>query len=126
MSMAPSVSVLVVDDDPDIREVTEMTLRASGFSVKTAANGKEALDMLESVCPELILLDVMMPIMDGPEFRQCQRRSPNLVRIPTVVMTASSAEPWLDVAIADTLRKPVGRDALLRVVQRFCCAPEPH
>lgn len=116
-----SISVLVIDDDPDVREVTALTLLASGFTVETAANGKIALSLLESIRPALILLDVMMPIMDGPEFRQCQRQNPSLLRIPTVVMTAASTEPWLDVAIAETLRKPVGRAALLQVVRRYCC-----
>src|SRR5687768_12578464 len=66
--------VLLVDDDRDIREVTAAILTTAGYSVQTACNGREALDLLRSMRPSLILLDFNMPMLDGAAFREHQRR----------------------------------------------------
>jgi CheY-like chemotaxis protein len=116
----PEVCVLVVDDDPEIRDMTAALLEAAGYSVATAADGKEAFSLLRSVRPALIVLDVCMPIMSGAEFRELQRRDRDLLRIPTVVMTARSDEPLLDLAVEATLRKPVSMQELLRIVRKHC------
>ena len=114
------VAVLVVDDDPDIRDMMSALLTKHGYSVETASNGVEALAMLRVVRPSVILLDICMPMMDGAEFRQAQRRDVRLLRIPTVVMTASNLEPLLDLAVEETLRKPIRARELLRVVRSHC------
>ena len=116
----PSNCVLVVDDDLEIVEMMVTILRRSGFAVETAGNGREALDRVRTLRPALILLDIHMPIMDGAEFRQAQRRDPELIRIPTIVMTAACEEPLLDLAIEETLRKPVRAHDLLRIVRSHC------
>src|SRR5688572_22637827 len=103
------VSVLVVDDDPDTRDLLTLILEHAGYSVATARNGCEALALMQSILPELILLDIQMPVMDGAFFREAQRRNPDLIRIPTAVMTGSKEEPTLDVGVVATLAKPFRR-----------------
>ena len=70
--------VLVVDDDPDILEALSEILEAEGFEIRRARNGKEALERLDSPRPQLILLDLMMPVMDGWEFAQQMRQRPDV------------------------------------------------
>jgi CheY-like chemotaxis protein len=118
--LSQSGSILVVDDDREIRELMEAILSKAGYAVAVAADGDEALRLMRSIRPSLIFLDINMPIMDGAEFRQAQRRDPDLIRIPTVVMTAANTEPLLDLAVEETLRKPVHCDDLMRIVRRHC------
>lgn len=81
--------VLYVDDEPDIREIAEMALSLDPhFEVRTAAGGAEALAMVEEWTPGLILLDVMMPGMDGPEVLTRLRADPSTAAIPVVFVTA--------------------------------------
>lgn len=112
----PDVRVLVVDDEPDIRAtVTEMLL-IEGYAVDEAANGADALRLLESRPPDLILLDMRMPVLDGWGFAaELDRRR---VRIPIVVMTAArEAQRWADdISAAAALPKPFGFDDLIRTV----------
>ena len=80
-------SVLIVDDDPDIRDVLADTLESKGFDVVTAANGADALTVLcdTGVRPSVILLDLMMPVMDGYGFLERWRRDPALASIPIAI-----------------------------------------
>ena len=114
------VSVLVVDDDEDTRELIAEVIRRAGYSVVTAHNGRHAIDRLHSIRPQLILLDVQMPVMDGLTFRQEQRRNRDWIRIPTVVMSGVAEERVLDVAIEDTLRKPIPARRILDLVMQYC------
>jgi|SRR5665647_477402 len=116
-------SVLVIDDEVDTRELLCVILEHAGYSVASAINGRDALATLHAIRPEMILLDIQMPIMDGAEFRQAQRRDQHLIRIPTVVMTGSKEEPVLDIGVAETLGKPFRTKDLLAIVNRFCVAP---
>ena len=117
------VSVLVVDDDPEARDMMSAILERAGYTVATAANGLEALEALHHLQPELILLDVCMPICDGAEFRQAQRRHKDWLKIPTVVMTGIESEPVLDVAVEEALRKPIHARELLDIAARYCTHP---
>ena len=119
-SELPTVDVLVIDDDDDARETLAERIRSAGFSVVTAHDGREGLDCLKKVRPGLILLDVVMPVMDGHMFRQEQRRHRDWIRIPTIVMTGIADEPVLDVAVEDTLRKPIRARHLLEIVASHC------
>jgi two-component system response regulator MprA len=111
---------MIVDDDPDARDVLADLIRGQGYSVITARDGGEALHWLHEVRPELIVLDVVMPKMDGLEFRQEQRRNSSWIRIPTIVMTGAAEEPVLDVAVEETLRKPVKLRDVMQFVARHC------
>jgi CheY-like chemotaxis protein len=117
---AASVAVLIVDDDEDARDMLATLIERAGYSTETASNGREALDRLRTLKPQLILLDVCMPVMDGPTFRQEQRRHWDWLRIPTIVMTGANEEPMLDIAVEETLRKPVRSADVLALVARHC------
>lgn len=119
------VSVLIVDDDEDARDLMEMLLTKEGYSVRTACNGREALELLQTLRPSLILLDVQMPVMDGMEFRAHQRRDRALLSIPTVVLTGAAVEPMLDLAVEEALRKPLRSVDLLAIVRRHCDIEDP-
>jgi two-component system, OmpR family, response regulator MtrA len=113
--------ILVVDDDPAIRDVVADILEMSDYSVKTAANGAEALDKIQSEQPSAVLLDLMMPVMDGWEFlRRCRGQVP-CARVPVVVMSAArdAAAAARELGAQAYLTKPFDVDTVLDVVERL-------
>ena len=112
-------TVLIVEDDPDALEALGDLLESHGYGVSSARNGAEALRLLKDLpLPRLIVLDLLMPTMDGWEFRLRQKNDPRIAGIPVVVVSASSGAKPID---ADTiLRKPVDIDRLLETVARHC------
>jgi two-component system OmpR family response regulator len=87
-------NILLVDDDPDIRRIAALSLdRIGGFHVTLAANAKEALEQVTRSLPDLILLDVSMPDVDGPEILAALRSLPLAARVPVVFLTAGASEP---------------------------------
>jgi CheY-like chemotaxis protein len=118
-------SVLVVDDDPDVRVMLETYLELEGFDVLTASNGLDALQRLRDVRPSVILLDLMMPVMDGVEFRRQQQGQPVLRDIPVVCLSArhDAQQTASRLGVTDCLAKPLDLQALISVVRRHC--PEP-
>ena len=85
--------ILLVDDDPDIRQLAALSLRRIGqFHVELAASGAEAIEMASRDPPDLVLLDVSMPGMDGPATLEGLRRIPAISRIPVVFFTATSSD----------------------------------
>jgi CheY-like chemotaxis protein len=115
-------TILVIDDDDDIREVLATLLDEAGFRVVTAANGREALEHLrEDPQPDVILLDLMMPEMDGYQFRAEQQRDPALRAIPTLIVTAGTVTSRVEALGAEAiLRKPVSLRRLVDTIRRFC------
>jgi len=113
--------VLVVDDDPDILEALAEILESEGFVVRRARNGKEALDRLWPDPPQLILLDLMMPVMDGRDFSQHMRRrtEPGVAQIPIIVLSADrSVSPKAkEVGALGYLAKPFELSDLLEMVR---------
>jgi CheY-like chemotaxis protein len=116
----PAGRVLVVEDDEDIRESLAQVLRDEGYAVAAAANGREALAQLRSdePRPDIILLDLMMPVMDGWQFRVAQQEDPQLAAIPVVILTALSdakkaTATWHGVPC---LQKPVHLPQLFRAL----------
>ena len=123
--MAHSIDapILVVEDSADVRRSLEWFLRLDGYRVVTAINGADALEKLHAgLRPCIILLDLVMPQMDGFEFRQRQRTDPSLADIPVVVYSGvgdpKSAAKQLD-AMA-YLRKPLDLDSLLATIETHC------
>lgn len=87
--MDPLTRILHVEDEPDIQAVARLALEVvGGFSVRQCSSGQEALQAVGAFRPELILLDVMMPGMDGPSTLQALRAMPEAAGIPVVFMTA--------------------------------------
>src|SRR5262249_28876670 len=104
----------------------ERFLQLEGFDVRTAANGQVALQSLQSAgSPCVILLDLMMPVMNGWQFREEQARDPALSKIPVVVVTAAGSRTDIPSIRADGwLSKPVDFDKLLATIGAFC-PPQP-
>jgi CheY-like chemotaxis protein len=84
--------VLVVDDNEDSVRIVQAIVRSAGFEVTTARNGKEALDAVNAAVPELIIMDVMMPEMDGFEALKTLRSAPRTARIPVILLTAKAED----------------------------------
>jgi len=112
--------VLVIDDDFEIRLMLSLTFEQAGYSVVTAASGAEGLKAARLARPSVIVLDLMMPIMDGHGFRARQRADPDLVEIPVIVVSAAhdlgQKTQHLDAAAVFT--KPFDFNALLEAVAR--------
>ncbi len=109
-------AVLVVDDDPGIRECVAEFLSLEGFRVVEARHGREGLHLLEGVRPAVIVLDLMMPVMSGWEFMAEQKRRPEAANIPVIVMTAHN-NPGVEAHLV--LSKPFDMDVLIRAVREF-------
>jgi CheY-like chemotaxis protein len=112
--------VLVVDDEPELRSVVTLILDAEGYQVEEAANGAEALQVLEQTQPACVLLDMRMPVLDGWGFaRELEARH---LHIPVVVMTAAQdAQRWCDeIGAQACLPKPFDMGDLLDTVERVC------
>jgi CheY-like chemotaxis protein len=123
--MSTTRRILVVDDDREIREILADILQDEGYAVVQAKNGAAALDALrDEPHPCVILLDLMMPIMDGTEFRQNQLADPKLANIPVVLFTAdhTAAQKRELAGVAEVMFKPVGIADLMAVLMRICCS----
>jgi CheY-like chemotaxis protein len=118
--------ILVVDDDPAIRDVISDILEMASYTVDTASNGAEALAQVGEARPAAILLDLMMPVMDGWNFlREC-RGEPTCAQVPIIVM---SAAPDVDARLGELgvqtfLPKPFEMDDVLRAVERLTVSDE--
>jgi len=112
--------ILVVDDEPDAIELIKFNLKAAGYDVSTAADGDEALKKARSVLPDLIILDVMLPEVDGLEVCKILRRDSQASAIPIIMLTAKAAEIdrvlGLELGADDYVTKPFSpRELVLRV-----------
>ncbi len=116
-------SLLVVDDDADLREALQDVLHDAGYEVLTAANGRQALEVLARAprAPSMVLLDMMMPVMDGAGFLRELHAQPDGRAIPVVVFSASAGarEESEQLGAQAYLRKPVDVDTLLETIQKY-------
>ena len=114
-------TILVVEDDHDIRVSVRMVLEDEGYQVLTVTNGRMALDLLDRVSDEpcLILLDLMLPVMDGWHFAAHLREHPRFAGIPIVIMSAYETPPPPAGAVG-FVKKPVDTEALLHLVSLHC------
>lgn len=114
--------ILVVDDDPNALDIVKTYLEASGYSVSTASDGRQALAKLEDVHPALVLLDVMMPGMDGLEVARVVKNHPDLSDTRIVLLTArgdfTDKQKGLHAGADDYIVKPVDLEELGRTVER--------
>jgi CheY-like chemotaxis protein len=113
--------VLVVDDDRSIQGFLAEALADEGYEVRTAANGREAVAILRGWRPDLILLDLMMPEMDGWAFRAEQRTMPNAADVPVIVLSAARdlSTKAHDLTPARVFAKPFDLAALLGAIERL-------
>jgi CheY-like chemotaxis protein len=113
--------ILIVEDDFETRYMLATCLETAGFRVLTAANGREALMTIQRDIPSVLLVDLMMPVMDGVEFRRVQRRRRGTAGIPFVIFTgaANGAEVAAQVGADGFLEKPVDTEQLLSLMKRL-------
>ena len=116
----PRVDILLAEDDDDLREAMLDTLEEAGYSVFAVPNGQEALDWLHEAehLPSLILLDLMMPVMDGWQFCELWRKDPRASKVPVVVLSAMGTHPMIEAV--EYLKKPTKVQPLIALVARFC------
>jgi CheY-like chemotaxis protein len=117
--------ILLVEDDPGLREIMARTIEGQGHPVVVAENGKRAIELLGEQAPKLILLDIMMPVMDGFQFLHELRRRPEWKQLPVVVLTAKSLTPEeRDFLMSHTenviLKRDRIREDLLASIRRYC------
>jgi DNA-binding response OmpR family regulator len=112
--------VLIVDDDPDLREMMAMLLAEEGFDTEVASNGQDALDKARAHPPRVIVLDLMMPVMDGWTFRAHQRYDAVLSSIPVVILTAVPVARIRNVGAAAALQKPFDHHQFVSAVRAHC------
>lgn len=115
--------ILLIEDDLDISEAIQSVLEAEGFRIKCKFNGKEAIEYLHETdnTPSLIILDLMMPIMNGYEFRLEQLKDKKISNIPTLLLSASGKyqEQEIDkLNFTESLKKPIDLEFLIEVVKR--------
>lgn len=112
--------VLVVEDDAGMSAMLAIALEDARYEVQIAANGLEALEVLDAVRPHLILLDVRMPVMDGPAFLQALAERPHYQPPPIIVMTAyRDISPEIAGLGHPTINKPMKIDTLLEMVRQY-------
>ena len=118
--MARCRNILIVEDDLDILDLMKQALEIEGYTVDTATNGKEGLEILDRIqVPCLILLDMMMPVMDGWAFLQTKKHADVLASIPVVIVTAAGD----NAKSADAqgfMKKPIDLNALYATVKKYC------
>lgn len=121
MTKAIAHTVLIVEDEEDLRELMQTALESRGYVVVTAEEGQDALFKLERIeRPCLVLLDLLMPGMNGWEFYTKMRQLPNLDGVPVIVH--SSASERAPAGVTQVIQKPITFDRLLAVVSKYCAA----
>ncbi len=122
MNLKNNDFILLVDDEPDLRGVLSDFLEEEGYTVVQAENGAKALEFLHSnLAPRLILLDFMMPKMDGKQFCLERNKDPNLSTIPVILLTAAkvSRDVLNSMNVQANVSKPPDIDEFLRVVKHY-------
>jgi two-component system phosphate regulon response regulator PhoB len=121
--------ILVVDDEPDAVELVAFNLKAAGYDVVTAADGDAALKKAQTALPALIVLDVMLPEVDGLEVCKILRRDPKTAGIPIIMLTAKAAEIdrvlGLELGADDYVTKPFSPRELVLRVKRLLRTRQP-
>jgi CheY-like chemotaxis protein len=112
--------ILIIEDDNDVRESLAEVLRSCGHNVHEACHGQHALDELMRISvPALVILDAMMPVMDGPAFYAEFRKSEKFCHVPVVLFSAVTSKITLE-GLAGRLQKPADIEDILSLVSKFC------
>lgn len=116
------LNILVIDDSTEIRWLVRYALEAEGHKVKEAKDGLEGLESVRQAVPDLIILDVQMPIMSGSEFVREIKKAPDTAgaSVPVIVMSASPVnDPYLRSNSQHVLQKPIDLDSLFELIEKF-------
>lgn len=126
--MDPSHNILVVEDDPALRNAMGELLEEEGIAATCAENGQAGLDLLRAgPRPCLVLLDLQMPFVDGLTFRRRQLEDPQLAGIPVVMMTGqpSPQAEVVSLGVALCMKKPIAPSRVVGVVEQYCAHAKP-
>jgi DNA-binding response OmpR family regulator len=119
--------VLIVEDEPHIVLSLEFLLQRAGYETTTATDGEQALELVRSAMPDVVLLDVMLPRRDGYAVCQAIKSDPALRRIPVVMLTARAQEvevrKGLELGAAAYVTKPFGNAEILEAIRAVLAAP---
>jgi CheY-like chemotaxis protein len=127
----PYGPILVVEDVPNVLELLDVTLRFKGYPVVTARNGQEALDLIKSEPPSLVITDILMPKMDGYALAHRLRTNPQTRHIPLIFLSATYVTPEdkqfaISIGAVRFIEKPIDTEEfLLTVAELLTQAPEP-
>ena len=121
-----SSTILVVEDDPDVREMLSLALEMEGFIILQAENGLQAIQMLTTVSrfPAVVVLDLSMPILDGHGFLVRRAQDPILAQIPVIVVSGSSRPVEALPCIERFLQKPVELAQLVEMIEHLVAAQQ--
>lgn len=114
--------ILIVDDEPDLLLMMSLRLQSAGYEAIKAASGEEALDVVKKTCPDLILLDLLLPKIQGEEVCKRVKADPKLKRIPIIVFTASIThirEKTEEMGADDYILKPFEPENLLFKIKKL-------
>jgi CheY-like chemotaxis protein len=113
--------ILVIDDEEDIRKMFQRLLSEEGYEVLTAAQGQEGLSLMEEELPDLVVLDIAMPVMDGYQFLEKVKGDPRTRGIPVIVISAvdTDIDRLGELGTDEFLGKPFSNTVLLETVQRL-------
>jgi two-component system, OmpR family, alkaline phosphatase synthesis response regulator PhoP len=113
--------ILIVDDDPDIRLFLEFNLKKKGFGISQAANGEKALEILKDQIPDLIITDMMMPILDGYGLLEAVKKNTELSHIPVIMLTGEDNEEAAKRAIQpdESTKKPFSTADILEKIEKL-------
>ena len=122
--MQEALTIMVVDDNPTLRELIMMQLQASGYRVIEAKNGREAVALVRGGCPDLILMDIQMPVMDGLDATRLIRSIRELCQMPIIAFSAygdgeENRRDALEAGCTDYVSKTVGITQLPSIVERY-------
>ncbi len=117
---SPCHSILVVEDDYDIRTAMVQLLESEGYHAESASNGQEALNLLDKISkPCLVLLDMMMPIMNGREFLDALTKKSNLAPLPVLIVSAI-ADASDTTGSVGFIKKPIDIEVVLKIIHQYC------
>jgi CheY-like chemotaxis protein len=121
-----SKDILLIEDEVDIRTIVKDALEWEGYRVYAASNGKEAMEILSEIpAPGLILLDLMMPVMNGWEFAEALESCCAYAELPIVILSAFS-DPEKGIRAVGSIQKPLDWDILFAVVRKYCGPGKSH
>ena len=122
MAELKNKKVLIIDDEPELIETVRMRLEANGYNVIAATDGDEGVAKAKSECPDLILLDLIMPRVDGLRALSILKKDDRAKLIPVVILTAKNEDDYIldagRLGAVDYLVKPVNMQTLVEVVDR--------
>jgi CheY-like chemotaxis protein len=115
--------ILIVDDTEDIRDVLSLLFRLRGCEPIVAQNGRQAIEQARQCAPDLILMDICMPVMDGYQATMCIHDVPWLKEVPVIAMSAHWQKDWSSKAMAagcvECVPKPIEPKALDQIISRY-------